>query len=398
MKATWYRVCHWLCTRIYFERIALLHGERIPKEGPVLFIGLHRNGAVDGFVYHYVIPRGVFLISTQLLRSFFARLFFVGIAVARKKDREDTGQNEQAMRDCADLLKGGGALIVFPEGTSSLGPRHLPFKSGAASIALDAIAKGIPIQIVPLGIHYERAWAFRSKIEVVVGEPVSTNITEGLGALGKMKEMKRRMTQALEAVGANFASEEDQNTAECLAYASTLGTGRSYFESLKALEEGALAEMQAPWDDLCRKFSLPSLLCQQNVPLYPGKAWIIYAVALLILGPLVLSGMIVNLPPLVLGSIAAWKLADDRNVIALWRLMVGMPIFLIWLVLVVIGLAVFASPWWSLGYILLTIVSLETIYRTKKVFISVWNGLFHSSLAKPAWDFHKRLAEKLSSK
>lgn len=360
-----------------------------------MFVGLHRNGAVDGFIYHQLVPRGVYLVSTQLLRSFFARLFFGGIAVARKKDREDAEQNDKAMKDCVDLLAGGGELILFPEGTSTLGPRHLPFKSGAAHIALNAIAKGIPLQIVPLGIHYERAWAFRSKVEVVVGESISTEFPDGLRELEKLKEMKRRMSSALERVGVNFASEEDQKTAECLAYASTLGTERSYFASLKALESGVPDSLRTSWDNLCRKFSSPCLLRHQNVPLYPGKAWILYAIALLFLGPLVLAGMAINMLPLVLAWVAAWKFADDRNVIALWRLMVGLPIFIIWLVMMVVLLAMFANAWWSAGYVLLTMVSLETIYRTKKVAVSVWNGLFYQSIAKPAWKFHKLLADNL---
>src|ERR1041385_6496227 len=35
--------------------------------------------------------------------------------------------------------RSGGELFVFPEGTSSLGPRHLPFKAGGAQLALDCL-------------------------------------------------------------------------------------------------------------------------------------------------------------------------------------------------------------------------------------------------------------------
>ena len=80
------------------------------------------HGAVDGFVYQRVAPRAVFLISTQLRRSFFARLFFCGIAIARKRDAEDRSQNDEALRECHHVLGHAGELFIFPEGTSSLGP------------------------------------------------------------------------------------------------------------------------------------------------------------------------------------------------------------------------------------------------------------------------------------
>jgi 1-acyl-sn-glycerol-3-phosphate acyltransferase len=75
MTSRWHRICHRLCAWIYYERITVLYPERLIKEGPVLYVGLHRNGAVDGFIYHQAVPRGVFLISTQLRRHFFSRLF-----------------------------------------------------------------------------------------------------------------------------------------------------------------------------------------------------------------------------------------------------------------------------------------------------------------------------------
>jgi 1-acyl-sn-glycerol-3-phosphate acyltransferase len=395
MKSLWYRWCHWLCARSYFARITVLHPERLPKHGPILYVGLHRNGAVDGFVYRQVLPRGIFLISTQLRRSFFARLFFCGIAVARKKDEDDHGQNDAALCQCAQLLADGGELVVFPEGTSALGPRHLPFKSGAASIALDALARGVPLRIMPLGIHYERAWAFRSKVEVVVGEPISTGLPAGLSELGRLKEIKRRMTTALESVGANFASAEAQQQAERLAYVATLGTARSYFASLKSFEAGVPEPLLARWRELETQLALRGVWRHQGVPLFPVGPWMLYAWLLLVLGPLVLAGVMVNLPPLLLGWLAARKFADDLNVIALWRILVGLPLFVTWFGVVSILLALFAGWCWLLGYALLTLGALKSLYRAKKLAVAVWNGLAHRALARGALEFHQSVLQTL---
>jgi 1-acyl-sn-glycerol-3-phosphate acyltransferase len=395
MTSLWYRFCHWLCAKIYYERITVLNPERLIKEGPVLYVGLHRNGAVDGFIYHQAVPRGVFLISTQLRRHFFSRLFFCGISVARNKDDEDSDGNDAAIKECVDLLGGGGALIIFPEGTSSLGPRHLPFKSGAMHIALESLASGVPLRIIPLGIHYEKAWAFRSKVEIVVGNSISTALPPEMSRLGQLKEMKRRMNLALESVGTNFPSPELYKEASLLAYASTLGTARSYFKSLKTFEGGIPEPVSHDWRQLVKKFASRRMLYHQGIPLFPGKPWWMYAASLCLLAPLVLAGVLVNFPPLLMGWFAGKKFSDDRNVIALWRLLIGLPIGLIWSLLVLVMLMVFCRWEWSLGYAVLTLSALRLTYRTEKVAVAVWNGILHRSISRQAWHFHQRLSENL---
>src|ERR1043166_2252414 len=136
------RFLYWFLVRVYFQRVTVLHRERLPKSGPVLFLALHRNGAMDGFVYHQTLGQPTFMISTQLQRSWFGRLFFPGIAVTRTKDEGDRAGNAEALQRCVNLLRASGSLCVFPEGTSSLGTRHLPFKTGAAWLILEYLRGG----------------------------------------------------------------------------------------------------------------------------------------------------------------------------------------------------------------------------------------------------------------
>ncbi len=396
MKRIWYACWHWLCVRVYFERITVLHPERVPASGPILYVGLHRNGAVDGFVYHQVVPRGVFLISTQLRRSFFARLFFCGIAVARKSDEEDRSHNDEALRECLQLLSNGGELFVFPEGSSSLGPRHLPFKSGAARIALDALARGMPLRIVPLGIHYERAWAFRSRVEVVVGEPIAMEFQVGLSPRAQLGEMKRRITFALESVGTNFPSTEAQENAQSVACAAVVWTPGSYFSALKSLEAGVPESVSSEWRNLQLQLARRRMLLHQGVPLFPVGPWMFSALLLLGLGPIVLAGAVVNAPPLFLGWLAARKFADDRNVIALWRTLVGLPVLVVWFDAVAISLTLSAGWVWALGYVLLTIAALQSFYRVKKLGVAVWNGLAHRDLASRVRAFRQSILQSLA--
>src|SRR5512135_3039658 len=72
MYNVWYRALYRFVDALYFARISVIHlatanGEESNRQtpGPTLYLGLHRNGAVDGFVYYCALDNPVFLISTQ---------------------------------------------------------------------------------------------------------------------------------------------------------------------------------------------------------------------------------------------------------------------------------------------------------------------------------------------
>ena len=396
MPEIWYNCFYRLINAVYFARITLIHPERLPQNGPVLYLGLHRNGAVDGFVYHQVLRQPVFMISTQLRKSWFARLFFHGIAVTRNKDEGDRNQNEAALRQCLDHLRAGGELFVLPEGTSSLGPRHLPFKNGAVWLLLDYLrAGGPPLRVVPLGIHYECPWAFRSKVEVVVGPAIPTDMPAGSSQIECVRVMKRRIQTALEEVGISVVSAEYQDMIQRLAYAATLATRRSYFETLKLLERAFPEEILTAWKSLEPEMRSRKLLFHQGVPLFPMSPLALYASALLVLGPLVLAAIAVNLPPVLAGWFAGKKFPDDSNVISLWKILVGVPLFVLWAAAVVFVLLLMGKPLWSAGYLLLTWTGLKLYYRVKKLAVAVHNGLLCPELKARTLAFRETLLRVL---
>jgi hypothetical protein len=358
-------------------------------------VALHRNGAVDGFVYRQAVPRAVFLISSQLRCSFLARCFFCGIAVTRRGDAGDRSENAAALRECVQLLADGGGLVVFPEGTSSLGPRHQPFRNGAASIALEALERQVPLRIVPLGIHYEQAWAFRSRVEVVVGEPIATALPEDLSDSGRLRDVKQRLTTALESVGANFPSAATQEEAGRLACLAALDPSRSFFTSLKSLESGVPESLAAQGRELESRLAGCRVLRYQGVALFPNASWWQDAWCLLLAGPVVLAGGLINLPPLLAGYLAARRRADGPNVIALWRLLAGLPLSLLWWGLVSAALLGFGLGGWLAGYVLLTMSALHLTDRARQWAVSVWNGLICPHLAGPAREFRQSIQQTL---
>ena len=375
----WHPLFHAFIRRLYFDRVRVAGNGHLNLAGPVLALCLHRNGAVDGFVYRQALPSVQYMVKAGLRKSLMGRLFFDGLEVTRKEDGGRDG-NLEAIAECLDFISGGGCLGVFPEGSSGLGPRHLPFKSGAARIALRHHEEGKPLTVLALGIHYERAWAFRSRVEVVIGQTIELDLPETLSSSGaRLQEIKRRMAFALESVGTNFPDAATQDLAQKLAYIATLGTGLCYFDVLKSMEHRLPDEATKALLELEANACGNRLLRHQGVPLFPLRWPWAYVFATLLVAPFVLTGFLINLPPVIIADWAGRRFSDDTNVIALWRILTGVPLLVLWAIAVcVLGLA--AGPWWSpLLYLILTWLAVHGWYRLKKLAVVAWNGAFHPS-------------------
>jgi 1-acyl-sn-glycerol-3-phosphate acyltransferase len=339
---SWYRWFPELLTRTYYRRVSVVRSGAIPATGPVFCVGLHRNGAVDGMVYKTAVPKATFLVSVQLLRNPIARIFFTGIPVTRSKDVGDRSENAASLARCVEHLRGGGTLFVLPEGTSDLGPRHLPFHSGAARILAAARAEGIQPAVIPFGIFYRCPDGFRSDVVVVVGHPFSDDITT-----------------ALEDIGVNVDSAAALGRIERAAALRSGDDLAEYYPALKRLEPRAddpvLIDRSAKVDALIASRVLAT---ERGVPVFSTRpmAWSIAWLAFQV--PIVVAAAIANAGPLIAGWVAGRRFADARNTITLWRLLIGAPVAMLWVAGVSAAAIVGRSIWLVPAYAIITIAGL----------------------------------------
>jgi 1-acyl-sn-glycerol-3-phosphate acyltransferase len=157
-----------------FYRVERTGGD-VP-DGPVLLVANHANGLLDpAIVVDTARRRPRFLGKSTLfaipLIGWFVRQ--VGtIPVYRHRDAADTSRNEEMFRAVRAALGGGDVVCLFPEGTSHSSGRLEPLKTGAARIALDAAADGVPLRVVPIGLNFQDKEAFRSTVIVTYGSPL----------------------------------------------------------------------------------------------------------------------------------------------------------------------------------------------------------------------------------
>jgi hypothetical protein len=93
------------------------------------------------------------------------------IPVERRQDPgADLSRNREMFGRVREHLAAGGAIALFPEGTSHSDPRLRPLKTGAARIALGVQASEA-LRIQPVGLFYTDKRTFRSGALVYFGEP-----------------------------------------------------------------------------------------------------------------------------------------------------------------------------------------------------------------------------------
>lgn len=161
-----------MCLRIFFRRIELVGLERVPLDGPIVFAVNHPNGLVDPLFLLCFAPRPVsFLAKAPLFRTPFIGWIvkaFDAIPVYRKQDNT-SGSNREMFSLARKLLRDGGSIAIFPEGTTHDDPALRELKTGAARIALGAQLDHV--LVIPIGIYYTAKQTFRSSALVVFGEP-----------------------------------------------------------------------------------------------------------------------------------------------------------------------------------------------------------------------------------
>ncbi len=165
---------------IYFDKITYVNGDRLRQGHPCIIASNHPNCLIDVFLVGKKSNRMVhFLANSSLFKPPFWEWFFNTFYAIPIQRLMDTGgkplKNEAAFDKCDEFLVGGGALFIAPQGTSWLERRLGRLKTGTARIALSAAAKqnfDTALEIIPVGVTYKDALAFRKSALVHVGEPI----------------------------------------------------------------------------------------------------------------------------------------------------------------------------------------------------------------------------------
>ena len=207
--------------RIYYR--LTIAGVRVPHAGPVLLVANHPNSLLDPVLVAAAARRPVrFLAKAPLFTD--RKVGWLirasgAIPVYRRVDNpEAMDGNVDTFRAAHAALAQGAVIGIFPEGLSHSEPGITPLKTGAARIALGALAQHPePFPIVPVGLVFRRKDVFRSDALVVVGQPVAWDdlAIHTPDDRDAVQELTRRIDGGMRQVTVNLERWEDQPLVDC---------------------------------------------------------------------------------------------------------------------------------------------------------------------------------------
>jgi 1-acyl-sn-glycerol-3-phosphate acyltransferase len=166
-RSLWW-IVHGIC-RAYF-RVRIVGLEHVPLDGPLILASNHVS-FIDPPLIGSMVPRVV----NFLARDSLFRVPLLGGLMRQLKtvpvDRDSGGAGLKAI---LDRLQGGGAIILFPEGTRSPNGQLLPAKAGVGLTVIKTTAPLVPVRLdgafEAWGRH--RRFPLPRKITITFGPPL----------------------------------------------------------------------------------------------------------------------------------------------------------------------------------------------------------------------------------
>ncbi|MGI8640382.1 MAG: lysophospholipid acyltransferase family protein [Pyrinomonadaceae bacterium] len=322
--------------RLFFRRIEAAGIEKVPKNGAIIFVLNHPNGLVDpGIVFVSLLRRVSFLAKSTLfdipVGGYLLRLI-EALPVFRRIDAgADRAKNQFTFQNCEELLARGRCIAIFPEGISHNETKLQPIKTGAARIALGALAVGKDnnelvkngLKIMAVGLYYTSKTAFRSEALIRYGEIFDVEPVEldenGEPLREAVVELTKKIENALQNATLNLENTEELETVvkaealfssvyENLIFKQTLTQNflrlQDLAEKYKLLGQSNPAKMEKLREKVEKYESnlqtsgltVESLSVLQHPTAYVFRYLILRIVVLLLLAPLAIVGAIIHSP------------------------------------------------------------------------------------------------------
>ncbi|WP_271405361.1 lysophospholipid acyltransferase family protein [Tenacibaculum soleae] len=201
----------------YSKKTTVLGLENIPKNEAVLFTANHPNGLIDPlFIATHIKRKTHFLVRAAVFNNRFLAYFFdlLGMMpVYRIRDGiKQLSKNEEIFNQCQTILKENKTLLIFPEGSHCKDRFIRPLSKGFTRIVFGTLDNypTTKIHIIPIGITYQNASSYPSKVTLNFGKSILANTYYDKNNIPKSaKTIKEQVTNQLENLSVHINNNEE---------------------------------------------------------------------------------------------------------------------------------------------------------------------------------------------
>jgi glycerol-3-phosphate O-acyltransferase / dihydroxyacetone phosphate acyltransferase len=362
--------------RLYYPRRSVVGAERLPRNGPAIFVLNHPNGLMDPLVLRVIAHAPIrFLAKNTLFKNPFGRLAmnaFGCLPIYRSQDQsqDNRARNEATFGLCRQALARGEMLALFPEGTSHSDPQLRPLKTGAARIALSAeseirrtSSESQRAMVFPVGLAYDQKATFRSGLLAVVGEPIDPGIF--LGSAGPndretvdrfTDEIRRALNQVvlqaesrdlldgIARVASWTAASEAQSSDPAARFrrAQTMTAAYQRLNQRQPARVEEIARAVRRYGRTLRRLGVRDPWALELEPIRRGRVFLAL-VSLAVAAPFALIGALLGWIPYRLAGRVAARVTNEEDVLGTVKLLTGtLFVGLFWIAEIAV-----AAAWWG---------------------------------------------------
>jgi 1-acyl-sn-glycerol-3-phosphate acyltransferase len=173
-----------IALKIFCVSIIIQNKDALQQKGPLLIVANHPDSFFDALVIAANTKHPLSFLArgdvfTKPWHNFLLRALNMMPVYRQREGKEHLYKNQNSFDASVDVLKNGGILLIFIEGTCLNKNEIQPFKKGAARILQQAVAAGVTPAVLPAVITYNGFKHFGKKIFLMLGSafPATTFFT-----------------------------------------------------------------------------------------------------------------------------------------------------------------------------------------------------------------------------
>lgn len=168
-------------TKLYFGKIFVSGVENLPKDKPIILASNHPTAFIEPCMLACYLPvRLHFLVRGDLFSKSWLSWLLKGtnqIPIFRQKDGVgNVKKNLITQNLILELFQENNALLMFPEAHTHENLFLRPLKKGISRFAF--MHPHSNVQVVPIGVNFDRHVKFGSKVSIVIGKPIDIDSLE----------------------------------------------------------------------------------------------------------------------------------------------------------------------------------------------------------------------------